>query len=64
MYHIQTITYVINKLNAFYDQWMEDGESGVPLGAAILNAENRNNEYATIPHLQEMGQQNVRGATV
>ena len=46
----------------FYDQWMEDGDSGVPLGAAVLDAEKRDNEYVTIPHLQEMEPQNVRVA--
>ena len=41
---------------------MEDGESGVLLGAAVLDAKKRENEYVTIPHLQEMEPQNVRVA--
>ena len=41
---------------------MEDGESGVPLGAAVPDAKKRENEYVTIPHLQEMEPQNVRVA--
>ena len=61
-YKIKTATYLISKLNAFYDQWMEDGESGVLLGAAVLDAKKRENEYVTIPHLQEMEPQNVRVA--
>ena len=61
-YQIKTATYLISKLNAFYDQWMEDGESGVLLGAAVLDAKKRENEYVTIPHLQEMEPQNVRVA--
>ena len=41
---------------------MEDGESGVLLGAAVLDAKKREKEYVTIPHLQEMEPQNVRVA--
>ena len=61
--HIKTITYLISKLDAFYYQWMEDGEIGVLLGAAVLDAKKRENEYVTIPHLQEMEPQGVRVAT-
>ena len=41
---------------------MEDGESGVPLGTAVLDAKKREKEYVTIPHLQGMEPQNVRVA--
>ena len=60
---IKTATYLISKLNAFYHQLMEDGESGVLLGDAVLDAKKRENEYVTIPHLQEMEPQGVRVAT-
>ena len=62
-YNIKTTTYLISEFNAFFDQWMEDGESGVPLGAAVPDAKKRENEYVTIPLLQEMEPQNVRVAT-
>ena len=42
---------------------MEDGESGVPLGTAVLDAKRRENEYVTIPHLQDMELQNVLAET-
>ena len=62
-YNIKTTTYLISEFNAFFDQWMEDGESGVPLGAAVPDAKKRENEYVTIPHLQDMELQNVWAAT-
>ena len=62
-YHIKTTTYLISNLTAFYGQLMEDGESGVPLGAAVLDAKKRESEYVTILHLQEMEPQNVWGET-
>ena len=60
---MKTTTYLINKLDAFYHQWMEDGESGVPLGSAVLDAKKRENAFVTILHLQDMELQNVWAAT-
>ena len=60
---MKTTTYLINKLDAFYHQWMEDGESGVPLGSAVLDAKKRENEFVTILHLQDMELPNVLAAT-